>query len=291
MIDYSVYLQPSPQDETAAPKAYAKAQMRENMSFSDFVNHIASHNGVFSRGTVKGVLSDAVSCLVEQLLEGKKVQLGELGNFWISLTSNGAETMESFSTSNIKEVNIIFTPGGDFQNLRSRATFNVVASRVAQAATLKAEKSGGTVVDLEAARTAARPSNSSSNGSSSSSQSSGGANGSNAGGTSTGLDTGSNTGGGNTTSGNPRLTINRIGTGSSTVTVNGDSVSSGSALAAGTEVSISVTPAEGATPTATLGGNAVTLTANDGVYTGHFTMPSTNVTLSINSGGEGEDES
>ena len=84
MIDYSIYMQSNPMDETAAPKAYAKAQMRENMSFSDFVSHIAGHNGVFSRGTVKGVLSDAVFCLVEQLLEGKKVQLGELGNFWVA---------------------------------------------------------------------------------------------------------------------------------------------------------------------------------------------------------------
>lgn len=157
MIDYSVYLQPNPMDETAAPKAYAKAQMRENMTFSDFVSHIAGHNGVFSRGTVKGVLSDAVYCLVEQLLEGKKVQLGELGNFWVSLTSVGAESMETFSASNIKEVNIVFTPGEDFENLRSRATFNLVASRVAQVATLKTEKTGGTVVDLEAARAAARP--------------------------------------------------------------------------------------------------------------------------------------
>lgn len=156
MIDYSVYLQPNPMDETAAPKAYAKAQMRELMTFTKFVNHIASHNGVFSRGTVKGVLSDAVACLVEQLLEGKKIQLGELGNFWISLTSTGAETMESFSASNIKEVNIIFTPGEDFENLRGRAEFNLVSSRVAQAATLKAEKAGGTIVDLEAARLAAR---------------------------------------------------------------------------------------------------------------------------------------
>lgn len=160
MIDYSVYLQPNPIDETAAPKAYAKAQMRELMTFTKFVNHIASHNGVFSRGTVKGVLSDAVACLVEQLLEGKKIQLGELGNFWLSLTSTGAETMESFSASNIKEVNIIFTPGDDFENLRGRAEFNLVSSRVAQAATLKAEKAGGTVVDLEAARAAARPSGS-----------------------------------------------------------------------------------------------------------------------------------
>ena len=170
MIDYSVYLQPNPQDETVAPKAYAKAQMRENMSFTKFVNHIASHNGVFSRGTVKGVLSDAVSCLVEQLLEGKKVQLGELGNFWVSLTSIGAENMETFSASNIKEVNIIFTPGEDFENLRSRAEFNLVASRVAQAATLKTEKTGGTTVDLEAARAAARPTG----GNSGSSQGSGG---------------------------------------------------------------------------------------------------------------------
>jgi len=172
MIDYSIYLQPNPVDETAAPKAYAKAQMRELMSFTKFVNHIASHNGVFSRGTVKGVLSDAVSCLVEQLLEGKKIQLGELGNFWISLTSTGAETMESFSVNNIKEVNILFTPGEDFENLRGRAEFNLVASRVAQAATLKTEKTGGTIVDLEAAREAARP-NGSSSGSNSGSTDSG----------------------------------------------------------------------------------------------------------------------
>lgn len=199
MIDYSVYLQPNPQDETAAPKAYAKAQMRENLSFSKFVNHIASHNGVFSRGTVKGVLSDAVSCLVEQLLEGKKVQLGELGNFWISLGSTGADALEDFSASNIKEVNIIFTPGEDFENIRGRAEFNLVASRVAQAATLKTEKTGGTIVDLEAARNAVRPS-SGVNGSNGSSQSeaTGGssANGSNTGG-STGTEGGDNGGGDN----------------------------------------------------------------------------------------------
>ena len=263
MIDYSIYLQPNPMDETAAPKAYAKAQMRENMTFSDFVSHIAGHNGVFSRGTVKGVLSDAVYCLVEQLLEGKKVQLGELGNFWVTLTSVGADSMENFSTSNIKEVNIIFTPGEDFENLRSRATFNLVASRVAQAATLKTEKLGGTVVDLEAARAAARPNSSGSTSQGSAS---------------------SNTNGTNTSPSNPRLTINRTGNGNSTVTANGSAVTSGSELEAGTVVSLSVTPAEGATPTATLNGSSVALTENEGVYSGSFQMPSANATLAINSG-------
>lgn len=167
MIDYSVYLQSNPMDETAAPKAYAKAQMHELMSFGKFIDHITKHNGVYTRGTTRGVIIDMCECLVEMLLEGKKVQLGELGSFWISLSCEGAESLEKFTADNIKAVNIVFTPGEDFENLISKCEFNVVASRVAQAATLKAEKTGATTVDLEAARAAAKA-NSSSNGSGSS---------------------------------------------------------------------------------------------------------------------------
>ena len=83
----------------------------------------------------------------------------------------------------------------------------------------------------------------------------------------------------------PKLTINRSGSGTSNVTANGEGVSSGAEIAANTEVTVSVTPAEGATPTASLNGNTVTLTESDGVYSGTFTMPSSNATLVINSGG------
>ena len=193
MIDYSIYMQSNPMDETAAPKAYAKAQMREAMTFAEFCNHIADHNGVFSRGTVKGVIADACTCIVEQLLDGKKIQMAELGNFWISLSSVGADTLESFSAKNIKAVNIIFTPGEDFENLVDRAKFNLVSSRVAQAATLKAEKTGGTVVDLEAAKAASRPNSSSNSGSSGSGSSGSGS------GTETPSGGGTNTGGGSET--------------------------------------------------------------------------------------------
>ena len=96
---------------------------------------------------------------------------------------------------------------------------------------------------------------------------------------------GTTTNGTNTSSGVPQLTISRSGSGSSTVTVNGNAVSSGAEIAANTEVSISVTPAEGATPTATLNGSSVTLTESDGVYAGSFQMPSGNATLAINTGG------
>lgn len=142
---------PNPIHPEKGSLAYAKAQVNEVMSFRKFVQHIADHGG-YTRGKVKGVLSDMCTCLVEMLLEGKKIQLDELGDFWISLSSDGAESCEKFTADNIKAVNIVFTPGVDFENLLSRAEFETVASRSVQAATLKAEKTGKSTVDLEAAK-------------------------------------------------------------------------------------------------------------------------------------------
>ena len=151
MINYSVYMLPNQMDEKQPAKAYAKAQVKEVMGFRQFVAHIAEHGG-HKRGQVKGVLADMCSCLVEQLLEGKKILLDDLGSFWLSLSSEGAENCEAFTEKNITGVRILFTPGDDFENLIGRASFNPVASRAAQQATLKAEKSGETMVDLAAAK-------------------------------------------------------------------------------------------------------------------------------------------
>lgn len=152
MIDYSIFMWKSPLKEDAVEMAYAKNQVRKVLTFDEFVKHISDHNGVFTRGTVKGVVSDTCSCLVEQLLMGNKVQFGELGIFSISITSESAATLKEFSEDNIKEVNILFNPGEDFENLRSKAEFNLVASRAVQAATIKAVKANETSVDLEAAK-------------------------------------------------------------------------------------------------------------------------------------------
>ena len=142
----------NPTVEKAVEKAYAKDQGSEIWTREKFAKHISDHNGVYSRGTVKGVISDMCECLVEQLLNGNKIQLGELGTFGISISSVGADSIEKFTARNIKAVNILFAPGVDFENLLGRAEFNLVASRSAQAATLKAEKAGETTVDLAAAK-------------------------------------------------------------------------------------------------------------------------------------------
>ena len=152
MIDYSVYMMRNPLKPELPEKAYAKNQVSEIWPLEKFAKHIADHNGVYSRGTVKGVLADSCECLVEQLLDGKKVELGELGTFGISISSEGAPSVKEFSAKNIKAVNILFAPGPDFENLINRAEFNLVTSRAVQAAALSAVKEGMDTVDLTALR-------------------------------------------------------------------------------------------------------------------------------------------
>ena len=137
---------PNLMNKEGARKAYAKNQVSEVWTQEKFAKHIADHNGVYSRGAVMGFISDMCECLVEQLLNGNKIMLGKFGTFGINLSSVGAESVEKFTSKNIKAVKIQFTPGADFENLIDRAEFNLVASRVAQASTLKAMKAGETTV-------------------------------------------------------------------------------------------------------------------------------------------------
>ena len=149
MIPYSVFMMKNAIRPDEPAKAYANGQVREKLSTDKFVAHVASHNSVFSKGTIKGVLADIACCLREQLLNGNKVHLEGLGTFGFTISSEGAESMEKFTAANIKKINIIFTPDVDLENLIDDAVFEPVASRIAQAAILKAEKNNETSVDLE----------------------------------------------------------------------------------------------------------------------------------------------
>ncbi|MBQ6226632.1 MAG: DNA-binding protein, partial [Bacteroidaceae bacterium] len=111
--------------------------------------HIADHNSPFSKGTVKGILTDAVACLREQLLAGNKVSLGDLGSFHVELACDGADTTDEFNAQKIKDVNVRWTPGLEFKNLRSVAEFNLVPSRKAQADAIEVIRNEETIQGLE----------------------------------------------------------------------------------------------------------------------------------------------
>ena len=133
---------------TERQNAFAIAQYADVMTIEKFAKHIATHGCVYSRADISAILYMAVDCMREQLLEGKKIRLGDLGDFSVSLQSKGAESADKFSAQNITGVNVNWECGSEFKNLLTDAEFNLVASRSAQAAVLKAIKAGETVVDL-----------------------------------------------------------------------------------------------------------------------------------------------
>jgi len=153
MINYSIMIMGTKPGTKKADitetKAYGTAQVHEVLDLDDFCKHIADHNSPFSKGTVKGILTDAVSCLREMMLAGNKVVLGDLGSFHVELATEGADTTDEFNAQKIKAVNVCWTPGQEFKNLRDDAVFNLVPSRKAQADAIEVIRNEETIQGLE----------------------------------------------------------------------------------------------------------------------------------------------
>ena len=152
MINYSTVKRKNLLKPEEAPKTYATAQYDRVMELEEFAEHISEHNSKYSEADIMAVIIMMVKCLRECILDGKKVRLGKLGDFWVTLTSKGVEDGSQFTASNITACNILFTPGKDFADLLTDAEFRVVATRALQAAAVKAEKEGAKTIDVEEAK-------------------------------------------------------------------------------------------------------------------------------------------
>ena len=148
MIDYSTSMYPNNMKPNAAPKAYARAQVRNVVELENLAEHISAHNSKYNAGDVFAVLVEMVQCTREFLLDGNKVHLGKLGYFSPAIRSIGADSIAEFSANNIRSLTVHWSKGPSFVNLKDDAEFNFVPTRAAQDLLKKAVKTGETVVDL-----------------------------------------------------------------------------------------------------------------------------------------------
>lgn len=99
----------------------------ETMDTEGLAQHIAEHGSVFTEDVVNGVLDKARRCILELLLDSKKVKLNGLGTFYLSAHNRkgGADTLEDFSvTKNIQGLYIRFLPDqSDSKNLSAKTLF------------------------------------------------------------------------------------------------------------------------------------------------------------------------
>ena len=149
MIDYSVAARRNPMEKGTPPKYYACAQTNKVVSLEEFARHIATHGCVYKRADIAAVLTMAVDCLREMLLNGYKIELGDMGSFYVSFSSEGTVTAKDFNPiHNIKAVNVNWERGVEFLDLKESAEFRQVSIRAVQKKVMKALKSGETTVNL-----------------------------------------------------------------------------------------------------------------------------------------------
>ena len=276
-------------------KWFAFPVIEETIDLDALAEHMSNHNTPYSKGAIKGMLTDMVSCIKELLLEGKNVKIADLAIFSLGIKNNGGAVSEDVFTvsKHIKGV-----------KLRARATGELIAKNLNLEATLKkasattktsgngGSNGGGTTPTGGDSNTGGSQSQGGSGSSQSGSESqNGGTNGGTNGGSQSG-GSGSNTGGNSGSQsgteqgqeGDYRLVIYKYGNGTSIVTDDSEQeINSNDQVHSGSNVNISVVPVEGKEPIAKVNGNRITLTENDGVYTGSFQMPTKGTVLEINS--------
>ncbi len=266
-------------------KYYPRVSYKQTMNIHDMAVHMAEHNTPFSEGTIEGILRDFVKCVREQTLNGNTVKVDSLAIFKVSVIGNGCKELydadlDKTITASIGTIGKNDKTGPAVQSLKLLAQATGEYTREELNKDGKLGWTDKAAAEILAAKNAA-------NGGSSGGSSQGSGSGSEGGngGQSQGGNGGSSTG--SETAQSYALTISKSGSGSASVTKGGNAVNSGASLNEDDEVEISITPAEGQVPTASINGSSIELTEDGGVYSGSFAMPGQASTLVINTGTSG----
>ena len=224
-----------------------------------------------SQGVMKACWDAAGEVIKAWATEGHSVALPGLGTMRFGLRAKSVEKVEDVKSSLTSTRRIIFTPTQDLKDELANTSIQITCyDRNGDVVKRVTSTDAGTVEDPED-ETSPNPSE--------------GGESDNTGGSGS-----QNQGEQNQPTGYA-LTISKMGSGSASVTKDGNAVTSGASLNEDDEVEISITPAEGTVPSATLNGSSIELTENDGVYTGNFAMPGQAASLVINTGSASGDSS
>ena len=109
-------------DSKSFGKWYGRVATTKTMTYQELCKHMSEHNSVYGEDVCLGVANKLQNCMLEQLLEGKKVQFGELGVFYLSVKSTGADKESDFNLGvNIQGLYLCFAPSRtDVNNLSSK---------------------------------------------------------------------------------------------------------------------------------------------------------------------------
>ena len=123
-----------------------KVKALETLNTRKLANHISEHGSIYTPDVVYGVLEKFRSCLVEMLLESKKVKIEGLGTFYTTLENqkSGANKKEDYNPNkHMKALHIRFLPEQTTEENISSREFIKQAEFVNVDSLLKAEDENG----------------------------------------------------------------------------------------------------------------------------------------------------
>ena len=121
-VSYQLVQRPNPKDRLAPKKYYASVKNSGMTEFESLCTTIADR-GTCIKGDIQAALDGLIFTMKQNLAEGRIVQLGEFGNFRMSIGGEGVEFSEDFSVSMIERKKIIFTPGKLLKDMMKTMSF------------------------------------------------------------------------------------------------------------------------------------------------------------------------
>ena len=234
------------------------------------IKEAALRSGV-SQGVMKACWDAAGEVIKAWATEGHSVALPGLGSMRFGLRAKSVAKVEDVKTSLISTRRIIFTPTQDLKDELANTAIQITCyDRNGDVVKRVTSADAGTVEDNENENSGEQNQQGEQGSQQGSQQGEQGQQGSQ-----------------NQQSGYA-LTIATSGSGSATITHDGNAVTSGASLNEDDEIELSITPAEGQVPTATINSSAIELTEDNGVYTGSFAMPGQASALVISTGVSGD---
>ena len=223
----------------------------------------STHSGI-SAGVIKAAWDAAGEVLRTWATEGHSIPLPGLGTMRFGVRSKAVEKLEDVKTNLITTRRIVFTPSVEVKDELKNTSIQITC--LDEDGTVLKRVTSSDTGEVEDSENENKENGENSQNSENSQN-------------------GQNSQNEQNQATDYALTISTSGSGTATVTHDGNAVASGSTLSEDDEIEISITPAEGQVPTATVNGSEIELTESEGVYTGSFAMPGQASSLVINTGG------
>lgn len=267
------------------------ASIYNTLSANKVIKEAALRSGI-SQGVMQACWGAAGEVIKAWAVEGHSVAIPGLGHMRFGLRSTSVSDVTKVSTELITSRRVIFTPSTDIKQELANTSISITCyDRNGAIVKQVTSTDPGTVEDPEDENNteSGNASNGGNTGTNSNGSSTNSSNtNSNGNGATTGGTTGGNTSGNGSSEqgqeGDYRLVIYKYGNGTMTVTDDSEQViNTNDNVHSGSNVNISVVPVDGKEPIAKVNGNRITLTENEGTYTGSFQMPTKGTVLEINS--------